>query len=144
MKQSEKEGKPTVWTPFNYREHPEKWLGQVFTLPSQTIPDQTMSMRELLERHTRGMDLGGIAKEGLFEDEENDPQHGINPKTLDLADIEQMKRENAERIKNLQEDKATQERLARDKKEKEKEQKLIFEHEEKKKQNKKGGDKTDE
>lgn len=84
-----------VRTPFNREEHITK--GKVFTMPSMTIPDQSMSIKTLMEKYARGMDLGGITKKELWDDD-ND-QMGINAKTLDLADIELMRKKNAENIK---------------------------------------------
>lgn len=90
---------PKVKNTLNYHLYPKKY--KIFTQPSLTIPDQSMSMRELLERHTRGLDLGGISKEPIFE-EEDMPTSGVNPKVLDLVDIENLKLENAQKIKDLQ------------------------------------------
>lgn len=66
--------------------------------PSMTIPDQTMTMRQLIERYATGQTLDG-GKESIFEEE---PTNGINPKTLDLVDIQMLKEENKQRIKFLQ------------------------------------------
>jgi len=75
-------------------------LGQIFTQPSQTIPDQTLTMRQLIDRYAQGHSLEG-GKEPIFE-EDDEPTSGINPKTLDLVDIQNMKRANAENIDYLQ------------------------------------------
>lgn len=59
--------------------------GQVFTMPSETIPDQSMSMRHILENHTRGLPIfGNNPKDAIWDDE----SRGINPKSLDLVDIQ--------------------------------------------------------
>lgn len=92
-----------VRTPLNREEHGTVGRGQVFTMPSMTIPDQSMSLKEMMERYTRGQDLGAVAKVQLWEEEEGE-QMGINPKTLDLAEIEEMKLNNADKIREIHED----------------------------------------
>jgi hypothetical protein len=54
--------------------------------PSQTVPDQTMSIREILRRYGQGLPLGG-SKEPIFEGEDGD---GIDPRRLDLAERQEL------------------------------------------------------
>lgn len=54
---------------------------RVFTQPSQTLPDQTLSMREILSRFTRGIPMDG--KVPIFQDE-----YSPDPRTLDLTEIQ--------------------------------------------------------
>jgi hypothetical protein len=54
--------------------------------PSQTVPDQTMSIRELLKRYASGLPLGG-GREPIYEGEEGD---GIDPRRLDLAERQEL------------------------------------------------------
>jgi hypothetical protein len=54
--------------------------------PSQTIPDQTMSIRELVRRYASGLPLGG-SKEPIYEGEDGD---GIDPRRLDLAERQEL------------------------------------------------------
>jgi hypothetical protein len=63
---------------------------RVFNQPSQTIPDQTMSIKEILERYAKGLPIGG-GLEPIYEEEDT---LGINPKTLDLVDIQMIKEKN--------------------------------------------------
>lgn len=77
-----------------------KPAGKKFTQPSQTIPDQTMSVKTILERYASGLPLQGL-KEPIFEQEDT-PSSGINPKTLDLVDWQRLQIENKEQIENLQ------------------------------------------
>lgn len=86
-----------VWNSINVMEKVTK--GQSFTLPSMTIPDQTMSMRTIVDRFASGMP-SNIGRAVIYEDQ-NDPTSGINPKTLDLADIEEMARRNKQTIEDL-------------------------------------------
>lgn len=66
---------------------------------SQTQPDMTLSLQELLERHVRGLDVPTF--EGSFQDEGDSyrPSEG----ELDLAEVHTMRQQNAERIKDLEE-----------------------------------------
>jgi hypothetical protein len=85
-----------VYNPYTAREIE---TGQTFTQPSETIPDQTMSMRTILEKYAKGLPLGG-SKDGIYSDDpENDS--GIDPRTLDLVDIQRMKLENKEQVDRL-------------------------------------------
>lgn len=44
---------------------------ETITTPSMTIPDQTMSMRTILERHSRGLPIDGI-KTPIWTGEDDD------------------------------------------------------------------------
>lgn len=65
-----------------------------------TIPDQTMSLREIVEKHSRGMEING-QKTAIFDEAET--ASGINPLTLDLIDLQELKILNNEQIINLRE-----------------------------------------
>ena len=59
---------------------------EINTLPSLTVPDQTMSIRTILDRHSRGLPIDGI-KIPIYEGEENDlPDY----RRLDLAEREEL------------------------------------------------------
>jgi len=58
---------------------------QVFTQPSMTIPDQSMSIKTILERYARGLPVGGRLDE--YYDEEDDLP---DPRTLDLAERQEL------------------------------------------------------
>lgn len=64
--------------------------GEVNTLPSMTIPDQTLSIRSIVDRYTRGLPITGFTP--VYEGEDN---YIPDPKTLDLVDRHEM----AEQIK---------------------------------------------
>lgn len=90
-------------------------VGQSFTQPSLTIPDQSMSIETLLEKQNKGLTITTGA--GIYYD-----HPVIDVRKLDLTDIEQMKRENYDRLSdakkqvlqhNVQAKKAEVERLAR-------------------------------
>lgn len=109
----------------------QNWLtyelteGQKFTLPSLTIPDQTMSVQTILEKYAKGINLGGI-KTAIY-DEDEDTELGIDPRTLDLTDFEQLSRENKKKIERLEKQKKKEDK---EKSEKEAEARQIKEKEE--------------
>lgn len=59
---------------------------EVISEPSQTIPDQTMSIRELVKRYASGLPLGG-SNNPIYEGEDGD---GIDPRRLDLAERQEL------------------------------------------------------
>lgn len=65
--------------------------------PDMTVPDQSMSIREILEKHSRGLMTGGVMKE-IYG---GDIGEGINPFTLDMVDIQRLKLLNKEQIQDL-------------------------------------------
>jgi hypothetical protein len=73
--------------------------GEVNKLPSMTIPDQTMSIRTIVDRYSRGLPVSAFTP--VYEGEEFIP----DPKTLDLTEryelAEQIKQE-VESIKSRQ------------------------------------------
>jgi len=62
---------------YDYKEQ----QGEVNTLPSMTIPDQTMSIRTIVDRYTRGLPITGFTP--IYEGEDF---YMPDPKTLDLVD----------------------------------------------------------
>jgi Fe-S-cluster formation regulator IscX/YfhJ len=72
-------------TQFNYKTE-AKQLYKKFG-ESQTIPDQTMSIRQILQRYASGQPLDVYNQgEPIWDGEEGS---GINPKTLDLSELHQ-------------------------------------------------------
>lgn len=74
-------------------------LGEVNTLPSMTIPDQTMSIRTIVDRYARGLPVTSFTP--IYEGEEYIP----DPKTLDLVERHEMAeqiRQEVESIKSRQ------------------------------------------
>lgn len=61
--------------------------GKVFTDPSLTLPDQEISIKEIYDRHRKGLPIEGNLNP-IYEDSD-----GINPLTMDLVDIQNYKRE---------------------------------------------------
>lgn len=65
----------------NYKGTP----GQAFTDPSLTVPDQSITIKELLERHTRGLPIDQKNYEHVY---------GVDvPEINDLTDLDNMRDE---------------------------------------------------
>lgn len=60
--------------------------GEINTMPSNTIPDQTMSLREILDRYARGIPPNG--KEPIYH---GDDEFVPDLKRMDLAEIQELK-----------------------------------------------------
>lgn len=71
---------------FNYLEHLTE--GEVNNSPSMTIPDQTLSIREILVRYSRGLPIPNT-KTPIYEEDGMDMP---DPKKLDLAEREEYQR----------------------------------------------------
>lgn len=72
---------------------------------SMTEPDMTLTLQELLEKHTRGLEVPTYS--GSYQDESDD--FIPDPLSLDLADISAMQAANAAYIADLQSALASQE-----------------------------------
>jgi len=61
---------------------------KIFTQPSLTVPDQSMSIKTIIDRYTRGLPIGGRLDDYYDEDD-------IMPdyRTLDLSEIQQLQDE---------------------------------------------------
>lgn len=82
-----------VQNSLNYKRH----KGQTFTQPSLTVPDQTMSLKEILSRHARGLPISGKTSPVYDETEEYLP----DPTKMDLADRQQYAKQLKEELAEL-------------------------------------------
>lgn len=65
--------------------------GEINTLPSLTVPDQTMSIAEMVMRHRRGLPVFGNASIPVYhEDESGEPILLPDYKHLDLAERQEL------------------------------------------------------
>lgn len=74
---------------------------EVNNQPSETVPDQAMSIHEIMRRFASGLPLGGQRVE-LYEGEDHILE-GINPKTLDLSEIQEITENAKEELYAIQE-----------------------------------------
>jgi hypothetical protein len=82
-------------TPYNAHELPKQF--EQNTMPSQTIPDQTMSIKEIFRRFAQGLPMEG-QKVPVYDDE-----YVPDVTKMDLADVQSLREQNAEYIKSMQE-----------------------------------------
>ena len=87
-----------IKTYLNREEHTRRY--EVNNEPSETIPDQSMSIRTILERYSRGLPISGertpIWQQG---DDFNDMP---DPRTLDLAERQEYAELYQQELKSLQ------------------------------------------
>jgi hypothetical protein len=75
------------------------YKGQLNNQESKTVPDQSMTLRELLIRYAKGLPLEG-AKTPIWEGEEG---FDIDPEKLDLAEREELAEKAREELKAINE-----------------------------------------
>lgn len=82
MNKSKKAVSPRIRTWLNYKEL--YFEGEVNSLPSETMPDQVMSIKDMLARHLRGLPVNGASSPGTYYPEELG--YVPHPDELDLVD----------------------------------------------------------
>jgi hypothetical protein len=82
-------------TPYNAHELPKQ--REHNTMPSMTVPDQTMSIKEIFRRFAQGLPIEG-QKVPVYDDE-----YIPDVTKMDLADVQRLREENADYIKSMQE-----------------------------------------
>ena len=71
----------------NYTIKYDRNKGEVNNLPSLTVPNQSYTLEELLQRHIQGMPT--LGKEPIYEGESDFDLSGL--RNMDLVDIQEMK-----------------------------------------------------
>lgn len=66
--------------------------------PSLTIPDQTLSIKQILERYASGQSLEGKTP---YYDEEETEEYLPDPRHMDLADREQFEKDYKEEVEYI-------------------------------------------
>lgn len=74
---------------------------KTFTMPSETIPDQTMSIREIMERHARGLELPTNIP--VFESEPDIEDIMPDPRTMDISERMQYVNEAKQELEQIKE-----------------------------------------
>lgn len=99
--------------------------GRTFTQPSLAIPDQTLSLKTLVQKYVRGLPISAPTLSGTFTEDED----AVDFSKLDLADQERIYYERSDELKNL-EDTLIKEREEKARKRKEKDEETQKELEE--------------
>ena len=76
--------------------NPKPVKTKTFKQPSLTAPDQSLSIRQIIQGHTRG--LNTEKRVDVIYEEDDMPTQGINPKTLDFVDIQVLNQQSKEVI----------------------------------------------
>lgn len=71
-----------IKTYLNRDEFPKNY--KVFTMPSETIPDQSLTIRQILDRYARGLPLD--AKTPIWDENVDEDSYLPDPRRLDLAE----------------------------------------------------------
>lgn len=88
-----------IKTYLNRDEFPKKY--KVFTMPSETVPDQSMSIRQILDRYARGLPLD--AKTPIWDDNVDEDNFMPDPRRLDLAERQEFAESAAAELKAVKE-----------------------------------------
>lgn len=89
---------PNLRNRFTYLEEgPEL---EINTMPSETQPDEVLSIREMLDRHSRGIPLQGTNREPIYYPEELG--HVPDVERMDLTEIAEMVEHVTEKRKTLE------------------------------------------
>jgi len=70
MQKEPKKGETKFRTPFTYNNKKTEQEIKSFLSPSQTVPDMTLSLQELVQRYTRGQSVATFTPVYYGEDEE--------------------------------------------------------------------------
>lgn len=95
---------PKIKTTMNAKAFPKTY--QPSGGKSMTVPDQTLSIKQILDRFARNLPLGGnnTGTYSLTDDDEPDDMDFVDLKRLDLSEIESLKRGNEAEIARLRSD----------------------------------------
>lgn len=113
--------KYAIKNPYNAQDFPK--FQEVNHKPSMTVPDQTMSLKQLLDRYRRGLPVIGNDSEPIYYGEEGMDLPDL--KKMDLSEIAELKAQVQENIRE-QQTILQNEQYAKDRAEAEKQQRELF------------------
>lgn len=99
---------PAIRTVGNYHLFPKQY--EVTTQPSETIPDQSMTVSEIVSRFAKGLPVNGNANPPIYEGE--NPILPANFKTLDMVEQRQIISDLKKKVNQTQKDLAIKQRDA--------------------------------
>lgn len=97
----------TPWLGYNGQQ------GEIVDPVSLTVPDNTLTMREIVDRYTSNQPLTGVTHRTPVYDEGKDPLGGIHLKNWDMAELEALQKATTDRIKE-QKDEIYREKVKKD------------------------------
>jgi hypothetical protein len=74
--------------------------GERNKLPSKVVPDQAMTVKEMISRHVRGLPVSGV-KVPEYEDIFDEDDYLPDPRTLDIAEREDLVNEFKQKIAQI-------------------------------------------
>lgn len=77
--------------------HDRERKPEINTMPSETVPDQAMTLKEILDRFARGLSVGG-ARPTFYDEENTMPEIA----RLDLAERESLAKIYAEELQTIE------------------------------------------
>lgn len=77
------------------------YKGTINNMPSLTVPDQTMSIRTILEKYARGESFN--QKVPIYSEDDGENM-GIDIRRLDISEIAELKKQNDAEIKRMQDE----------------------------------------
>lgn len=100
---------PKIKTQWNKHLFPDYY--EINNQPSLTVPDQTMTIKQILDRYARGIPFDN-AKIPIY-DGEDDVLEGINWQSMDLTEREAFKEQISQELFELQRQRLAHEELLR-------------------------------
>ena len=72
---------------------------KTFTQPSETIPDQTLSIRQILDRYARGIPMD--VKQPIWDENPTFEENFTDPRRMDLAEREEFAKQAKIELENI-------------------------------------------
>lgn len=120
----------TFKTPYNLKFSGYKGTpGEINNEPSVTVPENTMSIREIINRHAHGLPINASSRVPLYEGDE--PLPDIS--RMDLAEIQALRESVDAEIKDFQNQKLKNDQKIQQEADLRKQEQIIQEHEKRKK-----------
>lgn len=82
-----------------FNRHLFPYHGKEFTIPSETIPDQSMSIREILDRYARGLPLE--ARTPIWDDNADENDVVPDPRTMDLSERQEFAQQAKQELEEI-------------------------------------------
>lgn len=97
LKKEEQQPQYAFKNHFNARQFPKDGEIKTANEPSMTIPDDTLSIRQIMERHAQGLPTTGT-RVPMYDEEDDLP----DPRRLDLAEKQELQELFAEELQEIQ------------------------------------------
>lgn len=75
----------------------ENYPGREFKMPSKTVPDQSFTVRQVMDRYAKGLPITGVNKEAVYHGD--DSMLGIDTSKLDMAELQELRLQVSDQVK---------------------------------------------